>query len=92
MSGTIHVNTDQLRRLGTHFTACNEYLREQLIPDIQRMTMQTEGQWSGTSRQHYDELFHQWTVNAQNLLHAGMDISNHISQTAEHFDQANHSR
>ncbi len=89
--GTIHVNTDVMRELGQRFVECNQYFREQLIPELQRLTAQMEGDWTGLSRQRYEELFQGWVQSSQSLINWGTDIGQHVSMTAEQFDNADRS-
>jgi WXG100 family type VII secretion target len=89
--GTIHINTDQLRTLGTRFTQNNEYIRDQLIPELQRLSSSIEGDWMGASRMRYDELFQGWMQSALSLERWGEDIGQHIYQTAQQFDTADQS-
>lgn len=89
--GTIHINTDQLRILGQRFTQNNEYIRTQLIPELQRLSASIEEDWSGASRLRYDDLFQGWMQSALSLERWGEDIGQHISQTAQQFDNADHS-
>ena len=89
--GTIHVNTDQLRDLGNRFVAGNEYIRSQLIPELQRLSGSMEGDWVGVSRVRYDELFQSWIQSALSLEKWGEDIGQHVYQTAQQFDTADHS-
>jgi WXG100 family type VII secretion target len=89
--GTIHVNTDLMRELGQRFVECNLYMREQLIPQMQHITAQMEGDWVGASRYRYDELFNGWMQSSQSLVNWGTDIGNHVSQTANQLDNADRS-
>ena len=89
--GTIHVNTDVMRELGERFIECNLYLREQLIPQLQHLSAQMEGDWVGVSRHRYDELFHGWLQSSQSLVNWGTDIGTHARLTAEQFDNADRS-
>ena len=86
--GTIHVNTDLMRQLGNRFIQCNEYIRSQLLPDLQNLTGQMEGDWVGVSRARYDELLQGWTQSAYSLQNWGNDIGQHIYSTADQFDNA----
>ena len=92
MSGTIHINTNQLRQLGTHFITCNKYIREKIIPELEHLSIIAEGEWTGASRLHYDELFHQWNIDAQNLFDSGIAINHYVSTTANKIDHADHSK
>lgn len=89
--GTIHVNTDEMRQLGRRFVECNEYIRSQLIPELQRITMNMEHDWTGVSRARYDDLFQHWIQSATSLENWGEDIGQHVSRTAEQFDNADRS-
>jgi WXG100 family type VII secretion target len=89
--GTIHVNTDLMRQLGRRFIQCNEYIRNQLIPELQHLTAQMEGDWVGVSRARYDELLQGWTQSASSLQNWGNDIGQHIYHTADQFDNADRS-
>jgi WXG100 family type VII secretion target len=89
--GTIHINTDQLRALGMRFTQNNEYIRNQLIPELQGISSSMEGDWVGASRMRYDDLFQSWMQSALSLERWGEDIGQHVYQTAQQFDNADHS-
>lgn len=89
--GTIHINTDEMRQLGRRFVECNEYIRDQLIPELQRLSASMESDWTGVSRVRYDDLFQHWTQSALSLESWGQDIGQHVSLTAEQFDNADRS-
>jgi len=89
--GTIHVNTDVMRQLASRFIQCNEYIRDQLIPELQRLSAQMEGDWVGVSRSRYDELIHGWNQNAFSLQNWGTDLGQHLYRTADQFDSADQS-
>jgi len=89
--GTIHANTDQIRQLGNQFVQCNEYIRNQLIPELQRLSASTESDWVGVSRVRYDDLFQHWIQSALSLERWGEDIGQHVYQTAQQFDNADRS-
>ncbi|MBA2392904.1 MAG: WXG100 family type VII secretion target [Ktedonobacteraceae bacterium] len=91
MMGTIHVNTDEMRLLGRRFIECNEYIRSQLIPELQRLSIGMENDWIGVSRVHYDGLFQHWIQSALSLENWGEEIGQHVSQTAQQFDNADRS-
>jgi WXG100 family type VII secretion target len=89
--GTIHVNTDEMRQLGRRFVECNEYIRSQLIPELQRLSAGMENDWTGVSRVRYDDLFQHWIQSAMSLENWEEDIGQHVSRTAEQFDNADRS-
>ena len=89
--GTIHVNTDLMRQLGNRFVQCNEFIRNQLIPELQSMSAQMEGDWVGVSRARYDELLQGWLQSATSLQNWGHDIGQHVYWTADQFDNADRS-
>ena len=86
MGGTIHINTELMRELGRRFQDNCEIARTRMISDLQSMNAQIEGDWVGLSRNHYDQLFHQWVQSAQSLITWGDEIGIHLTKTAEYFD------
>jgi WXG100 family type VII secretion target len=91
MSGTIHVNTELMRELGSRFQENCEIARTKMISELQSMNAQIESDWIGLSRTHYDELFHQWVQSAQSLITWGDEIGAHLTKTAEYFDNVDQS-
>ncbi len=91
MSGTIHVNTELLRDLGNRFLLNSQYAQEKLINELRALTAQTEGDWVGVSRMHYEELFAHWCQSAQSLVTWGLEIGQHLDKTAQYFENADRS-
>jgi len=91
MSGTIHVNTELMRELGSRFRLNCQYAQEKIIGELRAMSAQMEGDWIGVSRTHYDELFQHWCQSAQNLITWGEEIGQHLDRTANYFDNADRS-
>ncbi len=87
---TIHVNTDVMRQLGQLFYTLNNYI-ENYEGQIRNCIAQLEADWQGYSRQHYEDLFYQWTTHAHQLHILGENIGVHLKHTADAFDQADHS-
>ena len=54
MSGTIHINTELMRQLGTRFQENCDIARNKMIAELQGITAQMEGDWVGISRNHYN--------------------------------------
>jgi WXG100 family type VII secretion target len=88
---TIHVNTDVMRQLGQRFMDWNNVIRDQLLPELRNLTGQLEGDWSGVSRQAYDQMLQGWEQTANNMMNQGEDLGNHVLNTANQFDQADRS-
>jgi WXG100 family type VII secretion target len=88
---TIHVNTDVMRQLGQRFMDWNNVIRDQLLPELRNLTGQLEGDWSGVSRQRYDQMLQGWEQTANNMMNQGEDLGNHVLNTANQFDQADRS-
>jgi WXG100 family type VII secretion target len=91
MSGTIHVNTELLRDLGRRFQLNSQFAQEKLIDELRSLTAQTEGDWVGVSRIHYEELFAHWCQSAQSLIVWGQEIGLHLDKTAQYFETADQS-
>lgn len=91
MSSTIHVNTELLRDLGNRFLLNSQYAQEKLINELRSLTAQTEGDWVGVSRMHYEELFAHWCQSAQSLITWGQEIGQHLDRTAQYFENADQS-
>lgn len=89
--GSIHVNTDLMRQLGTLFVQLNEQIENQLEPQIQHTVAQLEGDWLGVSRQHFDTLLMQWRASVISLTNWGESIGRHLQETASRFEQADQS-
>jgi WXG100 family type VII secretion target len=88
---TIHVNTDVMRYVANCFYQLNEQLEDNTIPQIRNGISQLEADWQGVSRQHYEQLFHEWESHARQLAELGERIAQHLRHTADAFDQADHS-
>ena len=88
--GTIHVNTDMMRQLGTLFVQLNEQIQTQLEPQIQHLTSQLESDWIGVSRQHFDYALNEWRATATRLALNGEELGRHLQETATRFDNADH--
>ena len=87
----IHINTDAMRQLGQRFTAWNNVLRDQMLPELRNLTGQLEGDWTGVSRQHYDGMLQSWEQNLNSAMTTGEDIGTHVLNTADQFDMADRS-
>jgi len=88
---TIHVNTDQMRRLGQVYVQLNDEIGNNIIPQIQNYTSQLEGDWQGVSRQRYEQLYNDWRLASQRVVQAGEDIGRHLQDTATRFEQVDQS-
>ncbi len=62
-----------------------------MLPTLQHLTGQLEGDWRGVSRQHYDELIQGWQRNALALISSAEDLSRHLMHTANQFDSVDNS-
>ncbi|HLQ29129.1 MAG TPA: WXG100 family type VII secretion target [Ktedonobacteraceae bacterium] len=88
---TIHVNTDQMRRLGQVYVQLNDEIGNNIIPQIQNYTSQLEGDWQGVSRQRYEQLYQNWRTASQQVVQAGEDLGRHLQDTATRFEQVDQS-
>ena len=88
---TIHINTDLLRQLGRIFVQLNDQINNSTEPQIQNMTNQVEGDWQGTSRQRYEQMYQDWRSATQRIVQVGEDLGNHLQDTATRFEQADQS-
>lgn len=87
----IHVNTDVMRQLAGSLEYWSNYLRDGMTPAIQRLTSQLEGDWSGVSRVHYDDLLQQFHSETLVLINRAQELGQHLMNTANQFDSADHS-
>lgn len=88
---TIHVNTDVMRQLGQAFMNWNNTLQSQMMPQLQSLTGQLEGDWIGVSRQDYDNQLQSWEQTINSLISQGQNLANHVMNTANQFDSADRS-
>lgn len=88
---TIHVNTDVMRQLAQTFLNWNNTLQSQMLPQLQSLTGQLEGDWIGVSRQDYDGQLQSWEQTLNSLISQAQNLGNHVLNTANQFDQADHS-
>ena len=89
--GTIHINTDLLRQLGSVFYQLNEQINNSIEPQIQNTTNQVEGDWQGVSRQRYEQMYQDWRSATQRVVQVGEDLGRHLQNTASNFEQADQS-
>ena len=87
----IHVNTDEMRQLAGSFDWWSNNLRDSMLPTLQQLTGQLEGDWQGISRQRYDELIQVWRSNALNLIDSAETLSRHMMNTANQFESVDNS-
>jgi len=87
----IHVNTDTMRQLSGSLEYWSNYLRDGMLPAIQRLTGQLEGDWQGVSRLHYDELLQQFYSETMVLINRAQELGLHLNSTATQFDSADQS-
>src|SRR5712691_2942617 len=88
---TIHANTDVMRQLAQAYLNWNNTLQSQMLPQLQNLTAQLEGDWIGVSRQDYDGLLQNWQQSLNSLISAGQNLGNHVLNTANQFESADHS-
>lgn len=88
---TIHVNTDVMRQLAQAYLNWNNTLQTQMLPQLQSLSAQLEGDWIGVSRQDYDNQLQSWQQSLNSLIAAGQSLGNHVLNTANQFDAADHS-
>lgn len=89
--GTIHVNTDAMRQLGSLFAQLNEQIATQLEPQIQHYTALLETDWIGVSRERFEYALNEWRATANRLAANGEEIGQHLQQTAIRFESADQS-
>lgn len=89
--GTIHINTDLLRQLGSVFYQLNQHINDSIEPQIQNTTNQVEGDWQGVSRQRYEQMYQDWRSATQRVVQVGEDLGRHLQDTAARFEQADQS-
>ena len=58
--GSIHVNTDTMRQLAQAYLTWNNTLQTQMLPQLQSLSSQLEGDWVGVSRTGYDNQLQSW--------------------------------
>ena len=88
---TIHVNTDTMRQLAQAYLNWNNTLQTQMIPQLQSLIGQLEGDWVGTSRQDYDNQLQTWQQSLSSLMASGQSLGNHVLNTANQFETADKS-
>ena len=89
--GSIHVNTDTMRQLAQAYLNWNNTLQTQMLPQLQSLISQLEGDWYGASRQGYDNQLQSWQQSLNGLISAGQSLGNHVLNAANQFDSADHS-
>ena len=82
----IHVNTDEMRQLAGSFEWWSNNLRDSMLPSLQHLTGQLEGDWQGVSRHRYEELIQTWQVSARSLIDSAENLSRHLMSTANQFE------
>lgn len=87
----IHINPDEMRQLAGSFEWWSNNLRDAMLPALQQLTGQLEGDWQGVSRQRYDELIRVWHQNAINLIISAEDLGQHLMNTANRFESVDNS-
>ena len=88
---TIHVNTDTMRQLAQAYLNWNNTLQSQMLPQLQSLISQLEGDWIGSSKQDYDNQLQSWQQSLNSLIASGQSLGNHVLNTANQFDSADHS-
>ncbi len=88
---SIHINTEEMRQLAGSFDWWSNNLRDGMLPALQQLTGQLEGDWQGVSRQHYDEMIQVWRSNALNLIDSAENLSRHMMNTANQFESVDNS-
>ena len=88
---TIHINTDQLRQLGQYFVQLNDFVRDNIEPQIQNLTNQLESDWQGQSRYRYESMYNDWRSSTNRIVQIGEDLGRHLQNTATQFEQADQS-
>ena len=88
----IHVNLDEMRQLAGSFEWWSNNLRDNMVPTLQNLAGQLEGDWQGVSRQRYDQLIQVWQSNARNLINSAEDLRRHLMNTARISNEAQATR
>ena len=88
---TIHVNTDVMRQLAQAYLNWNNTLQTQMLPQLQSLSGQLEGDWVGVSRQDYDNQLQSWQQSLNSLIASGQSLGNHVLNTANQFESADRS-
>ena len=88
---TIHVNTDVMRQLAQAYLNWNNTLQTQMLPQLQSLSGQLEGDWVGVSRQDYDNQLLSWQQSLSSLIASGQSLGNHVLNTANQFESADRS-
>ncbi len=88
---TIHVNTDVMRQLAQAYMNWNNTLQSQMMPQLQSLTSQLEGDWIGVSRQDYDNQLQSWQQTLNSLINQGQNLGNQVLNSANQFESADRS-
>ena len=88
---TIHVNTDVMRQLAQAYLTWNNTIQTQMLPQLQSLSGQLEGDWVGVSRTDYDNQLQSWIQSLNGLIASGQGLGNHVLNTATQFEAADHS-
>jgi uncharacterized protein YukE len=80
-----------MRQLAQAYLNWNNTLQTQMLPQLQSLSGQLEGDWIGVSRQDYDNQLVSWQQSLSALISAGQNLGNHVLKTANQFDSADHS-
>ena len=87
----IHVDTDVMRQLAQAYLNWNNTLQTQMLPQLQGLMSQVEGDWIGVSRQDYDNQLQSWIQSLNSLIASGQSLENHVLNTANQFESADRS-
>ena len=88
---TIHVNTDVMRQLAQAYLTWNNTIQTQMLPQLQSLSSQLEGDWVGASRLDYDSQLQSWQQSLSSLIAAGQGLGNHVLNAASQFESADNS-
>ena len=88
---TIHVNTDVMRQLAQAYLTWNNTIQTQMVPQLQSLSAQLEGDWVGVSRSDYDNQLQSWIQSLNTLIASGQGLGNHVMNTANQFESADRS-
>ena len=88
---TIHVNTDVMRQLAQAYLTWNNTIQTQMVPQLQSLSAQLEGDWVGVSRSDYDNQLQSWIQSLNALIASGQSLGNHVLNTANQFESADRS-
>jgi len=80
-----------MRQLAQAYLTWNNTIQTQMLPQLQSLNAQFEGDWVGVSRQDYDNQLQSWIQSLNGLIASGQGLGNHVLNTANQFESADRS-